>query len=244
MNDTHPRRRCDARQNRLLGALPYDEWMRWQPHLEPIDLVPGQVLCEAESAPMYAHFPTSAVASLVNLSQEGGSTEIAVVGNEGMVGISIFMGGNAMNSRAVVQSAGEGYRVRAQSMKNELSRAGTALATLLRYTLEMIGQVAQSAVCNRYHSVEQQLCRRLLVGLDRGSGDELELTHDQAADLLGVRRETITSAAGKLQRAGLIQYARGHIRVLNRRGLEARTCDCYSAPNAKRQPLFSKLAAA
>ena len=228
MNAAH--RHCsDARQNQLLAALPAAEWGRWQPHLEVVDLRFGQVLCDSGTTPAYAYFPTTAVVSLLNLSQDGGSTEVAVVGNDGVVGLSLFMGGNPMTSQAMVQSAGQGYRLCAHTMKNEVKRAGPVLSLLLRYTQAVFAQVAQTALCNRYHSIDQQLCRRLLLGLDRLPSDELLMTQELVANLLGVRREGVTAAALKLQQAGVIRYSRGHIAVLDRPRLEQRTCECYAA---------------
>lgn len=215
-------------QNLLLLALPDAEWARWLPDLEPVELTLGQVLCESGSAPAYAYFPTTAIVSLLYITRDGASAEFAVVGNDGVVGISLFMGGNATPSRAVVQSAGQGYRLRAQVVKNEVALAGPAFAMLLRYTLAMIAQVAQMVVCNRYHSIEQQLCRRLLSGLDRLMSDELEMTQGSAANLLGVRREGVTAAALRLQKEGVIRYRRGRISVLDRQRLEQRTCECYA----------------
>lgn len=227
MNPT-ARQTGNPRQNQLLAALPAADWSRWQPLLEPVELRAGQVLCESGGTPGALIFPTTAVVSLVYLTQDGGSVEIAVVGNDGAVGISLFMGGNATPHRAVVQSAGMGYRLRASSVKEEVERAGAALQTLLRYAQALIAQVAQTALCNRYHSIDQQLCRRLLQGLDRSPTAELLMTQELVASLLGVRREGVTAAALKLQQAGVIRYARGHISVLDRRRLEQRTCECYA----------------
>lgn len=221
------------RQNQLLAALPAAEWARWQPHLERIELETGQVLCESGATPRYAIFPTTAIVSLLHITQDGGSAEVAVVGNDGVVGISLFMGGNATPGRAVVQSAGQGYRLRAQAVREEVDCTGPVLRTLLRYTHALIAQVAQTALCNRFHSIDQQLCRRLLLGLDRSPSDELLMTQELVASLLGVRREGVTAAALKLQQAGVIRYARGHIAVLDRARLEQRTCECYSP--AKRE---------
>lgn len=226
MNESH-RQASDPRQNHLLAALPDAEWRRWQTDLEPVDMPRGMVLSESGSTPAHAYFPTTAIVSLLNMTEDGASSEIAVVGNEGVVGISLFMGGDATPSQAVVQSAGHGYRLRAQVVKNEVSRASPVLTMLLRYTQTMIAQVGQTAACNRYHSIDQQLCRRLLLGLDRLPSDELAMTQELLASLLGVRREGVTAAALKLQQAGVIRYSRGHIAVLDRRRLEQRTCECY-----------------
>ena len=214
-----------ARHNQLLAALPDADWGRWQAHLEPVDLALGQVLCESGSVPEYAYFPITAIVSLVCVTEDGSSAEIAVVGHEGVVGISLVMGGTATPSRAVVQSAGWGYRLRAQVVKTEALRAGPVLAVLLRYTLSLIGQMAQTAACNRYHSVDQLLCRRLLMGLDRLPSSEIVMTQELASSLLGVRREGVTAAASKLQQAGVIRYSRGRIAVLDRERLEQLTCE-------------------
>jgi CRP-like cAMP-binding protein len=218
---------CDPRQNQLLGALPEVEWNRWQPYLEPVELGFRQVLCDSRSTPAYVYFPTTAIVSLLYMTRDGASAEIAVVGRDGVVGIALFMGGDAKPSQAVVQSAGQGYRLRAQSVRNEIDRAGPVLKMLLRYTQAVITQVAQTAVCNRYHSIDQQLARRLLLGLDRSPSDDLVMTQELVASLLGVRREGVTAAAHRLQQAGVIRYSRGHISVLDRQRLEQRTCECY-----------------
>ena len=226
----HP---CDPRQNHLLAALPACEWARWQPHLEPIEMAPGQVLCNSGTASDFVYFPTTAIISLLCVTLEGGTSEIAVVGNDGVVGICLIMGGNTTPSEAVVQTAGHGYRIRSQRVKDEVGRAGPVLNLLLRYTQALIAHVTQTAACNRHHSIDQQLCRRLLLGLDRSPSDELVMTQEGAANLLGVRREGITAAAVRLQAAGVIRYHRGHISVLDRGRLEKRTCECYAA--AKRE---------
>jgi CRP-like cAMP-binding protein len=219
---------ADPRQNHLLAALPEAVWQRWQPHLERVDLPLGKVLYESGSRLSHVYFPTSAIVSLLYVMEDGASAEIAVVGNDGLVGISLFMGGGTTPSRAVVQSAGEGWRLNAALMKEEFDRAGPAMHLLLRYTQALITQMAQTAVCNRHHSVDQQLCRWLLLSLDRLSGSDLVMTQELIANMLGVRREGVTEGALKLQKAGLIRYARGHISVLDRVGLEARTCECYA----------------
>ena len=219
----------DPRHNQLLAALSEAEWNRWRTHLEPVELQPGQVLCAPGRMPAYVYFPTTAIVSLLYMTQDGASIEIAVVGNDGVVGISLFMGGDATPSQAVVQSAGQGYRLRAQVVKDETNRGGPVLMMFLRYTQAMIAQVAQTAMCNRYHSIDQQLCRRLLLGLDRLPSDELTMTHELMGRLLGVRREGVTAAALKLQQAGVIRYSRGRNDVLDRPRLEQRTCECYAA---------------
>ncbi len=218
----------DPRQNRLLAALPPAEWARWQLHLTAVDMPLGQVLYEFGSKLKYVYLPTTAVVSLLYLTESGQSAEIAVVGNEGIVGISLFMGGGSTNGRAVVQCGGEGFRIPAQVMLQEFNRAGPVMHLLLRYTQALITQVTQTAVCNRHHAVDQQLCRWLLLSLDRLAGTELVMTHELIANMLGVRREGVSEAAGHLQAAGLIRYARGRITVLDRPGLERRTCECYA----------------
>ena len=210
-----------------MAALPESELQRWLPQLEPIDLALGQVLYESGASMPYVYFPTSAIVSLLYVLEDGASAEIAVVGFEGLVGVSIFMGGGSTPSRAVVQSAGAGYRMRAEVMKAEFEHSGAVVHLLLRYTQALITQMAQTAVCNRHHSLDQQLCRWLLLSLDRLQGDRLVMTQELIANMLGVRREGVTEAALKLQKAGLISYARGHINVMDRTGLEARTCECY-----------------
>jgi len=214
-------------QNHLLAALPDAQLQRWLPHLEPVELTLGQVLYESGASMSYVYFPTNAIVSLLYVLEDGASAEIAVVGFEGVVGISIFMGGGSTPSRAVVQSAGLGYRLRADVIKTEFDHAGPVMHLLLRYIQALITQMAQTAVCNRHHSLDQQLCRWLLLSLDRLQSKQLVMTQELIANMLGVRREGVTEAALKLQKAGLISYARGHINVLDRPGLEKRTCECY-----------------
>jgi CRP-like cAMP-binding protein len=223
----------DPKLNRLLAVLPGAELERWLPELEWVKLSLGQVLYEPGSTLHHVYFPTTAIVSLLYVMENGASAEIAVVGHEGIVGISLFMGGESTPSRAVVQSAGEGFRLKAQMMKDEFNRAGPVLHLLLRYTQALITQMAQTAVCNRHHSLDQQLCRWLLLSLDRLSGSELAMTQELIANMLGVRREGVTEAALKLQEAGLIRYARGRISVLDRPGLEKRTCECYAVVKAE-----------
>lgn len=218
----------DPRANRLLAALPADEWARWLPALEPVDMPLGAVLYESGMPMGHVYFPTSSIVSLLYVMEDGASAEIAVVGNEGIVGISLFMGGETTPSRSVVQSAGAGFRMRGQLLKDEFNRSGPVLHLLLRYTQALITQMAQTAVCNRHHSLDQQLCRWLLLSLDRLRSPELVMTQELIANMLGVRREGVTEAASNLQRTGLIRYRRGHITVLDRDGLERRTCECYS----------------
>lgn len=218
----------NPKKNQLLAALPDVEWQRWLPQLESVELRLGQVLYESGDKLSHVYFPTTAIASLLYVMENGASAEIAVIGNEGIVGISLFMGGESTPSRAVVQSAGLGYRLTAQAMKDEFNRAGPVMHLLLRYTQALITQMTQTAVCNRHHSLDQQLCRWLLVSLDRLQGSELVMTQELIANMLGVRREGVTEAAHKLQEEGLIRYARGHISVLSRQGLEKRACECYA----------------
>src|SRR5450830_1831079 len=219
---------ASPRQNHLLMTLPDANYMRLLPHLELVTLKLGDVLYESGGLLRHVYFPTTSIVSLLYVMEDGASAEIAVVGNEGILGISLFMGGETTPSRAVVQSAGHGYRMKAEFLKVEFSRADAMMHLLLRYTQALITQMAQTAVCNRHHSIEQQLCRWLLLSLDRLSSNELVMTQELIANMLGVRREGVTEGALKLQRAGLISYARGHITVINRVGLESRTCECYA----------------
>ena len=217
----------DPRRNCLLAALPEAEWQRWLPQLEAVDMPLGQVLYESGSTLGHVYFPTTSIVSLLYVTGDGASAEIAVVGHEGLVGVSLFMGGESTPSRAVVQSAGQGYRLASRILKEEFNRA-PVLHLLLRYTQALITQMAQTAVCNRHHSLDQQLCRWLLLSLDRLQGDELLMTQELIANMLGVRREGVTENALRLQSAGLIRYTRGRITVLDRAGLENRTCECYA----------------
>jgi CRP-like cAMP-binding protein len=218
----------DRSTNDLLAALPHADWQRWLPELESVDMPLGQVLYESGSTLSHVYFPTTSIVSLLYVMENGASAEIAVVGNEGIVGISLFMGGGSTPSRAVVQSAGRGLRLNAQMLKNEFNQGGPVLHLLLRYTQALITQMAQTAVCNRHHSLDQQLCRWLLLSLDRLRDNELVMTQELIANMLGVRREGVTGAALSLQKDGLIHYTRGHISVLDRSGLEKRTCECYA----------------
>jgi CRP-like cAMP-binding protein len=217
-----------SNQNHLLRELPADESNRLIPLLETVDLPLGLVIYESGVTLSHVYFPTTAIVSLLYVMENGASAEIAVVGNEGIVGISLFMGGESTPSRAVVQSAGKGLRLKASDMKEEFDRAGSVLHLLLRYTQALITQMAQTAVCNRHHSLDQQLCRWLLLSLDRLKGNELVMTQELIANMLGVRREGVTEGALKLQHAGLISYVRGRITVLDRPGLEKRSCECYA----------------
>ncbi len=214
-------------ENRLLAALSAAELKRMRPHLEPVSMALGQVVYESGRLLDHVYFPTSSIVSLLYVLEDGSSAEIAVVGNEGLVGISLFMGGETTPSRAVVQSAGQALRLAARYLRAEFGRAGSMQHLLLRYTQSLITQMAQTAVCNRHHSVDQQLCRWLLLSLDRLPSDELVMTQELIANMLGVRREGVTAAAGKLQKAGVIDYARGRIKVLDRPKLEAMSCECY-----------------
>jgi CRP-like cAMP-binding protein len=218
----------NANLNHLLRSLPEAEWKRWEPALEQVDLPLGLVLYESGRPLSHVYFPTTAIVSLLYVMENGASAEIAVVGNEGIVGVSLFMGGETTPSRAVVQSAGKGYRLSAERMKAEFNLAGPVLHLLLRYTQALLTQMAQTAVCNRHHSLDQQLCRWLLLSLDRLRDNKLVMTQELIANMLGVRREGVTAAALKLQHAGLISYRRGHIAVLDRPGLEGRSCECYA----------------
>ncbi|MCL5800977.1 MAG: Crp/Fnr family transcriptional regulator [Gammaproteobacteria bacterium] len=223
MTDPH-----SPNQNHLVAALPTAEFERLAPHLELVAMRLGEVLYESGGKLSHVYFPTTAIVSLQYILESGASAEIAGVGNEGMLGISLFMGGETTPSRAVVQTAGYGYRLKAHLMMQEFNRAGLMMRLLLRYTQALITHMAQTAVCNRHHSVEQQLCRWLLLTLDRLPSNELTMTQELIASMLGVRREGITEAAGHLQQAGCIRYRRGHIAVLDRPGLESRVCECYA----------------
>jgi CRP-like cAMP-binding protein len=214
--------------NRLLAALPDGSLRELLPHLEAVRLPLGMVVYESGGEQRYVYFPTSSIVSLLYVLADGSSAEIAVTGNEGLVGISIFMGGETTPSRAVVQSAGYGYRLKGQVLRKEFESGGALQHLLLRYTQALITQMTQTAVCNRHHSVDQQLCRWLLLSLDRLPGNELVMTQELIANMLGVRREGVTEAAGKLQDEGMIRYSRGHITVLDRHQLETRVCECYA----------------
>ena len=228
------------RKNRLLAALPSADYDRIGDHLEPAPMALGKVLYESGSKMHHIYFPTTSIVSLLYVMADGASAEIAVVGNDGVVGISLFMGGGSTPSRAVVQSAGESYRLRAGLLKEEFHRSGPTMHVLLRYTQALITQMAQTAVCNRHHSVDQQLCRWLLLSLDRLSSNKLAMTQELMANMLGVRREGVTEAAGKLQDAGLIHYRRGRIEVLDRSGLESRVCECYEVVRRESERLLSR----
>ncbi len=218
----------NPRQNHILDALPQLERERLFPHLKLVAMPLGMVVYEAGAPLRHIYFPTNSIVSLLYVMQDGASAEIAVVGNEGAVGVSLFMGGETTPSRAIVQSAGYAYRLTGNRLKQEFSRHGDVLHILLRYTQSLITQMAQTAVCNRHHSLDQQLCRWLLLSLDRLSGNELKMTQELIANMLGVRREGVTEAAGKLQTLNIIRYVRGKITVLDRTKLENRSCECYA----------------
>ena len=224
-------------QNHLLAALPGNERERLAHHLESVVLHAGDVLCEAGAISSHMYFPTSAVLSILHMMEDGASSELVAVGNEGMVGISLFMGGAATAARTVVQTGGHSLWLRADLMRAEFERGGPAMALLLRYTQAFMAQMAQNAICNRYHRIEQHLCRWLLQNLDRAGGDEVDITHSMLAAILGVRREGVSEAAARLQLAGGISYRRGHVKVLDRSVLEAQACDCYRTMQAE----FSRL---
>jgi CRP-like cAMP-binding protein len=233
----------DPRLNQLLASLPHDIFQRWQRELELVKLPLGEVLYEPGDALSHVYFPTNAIVSLLYVMEDGASAEIAVAGNEGLVGIALFMGGESTPSRAVVQSAGYAFRMEASVLKEEFDHHGPVLHLLLRYTQALITQMAQTAVCNRHHSVDQQLCRWLLLSLDRLSGDKLVMTQELISNMLGVRREGVTEAAIKLQNAGVIRYSRGRITVLDRPGLEKLTCECYAVVKHEYDRLLPPLTA-
>jgi CRP-like cAMP-binding protein len=215
-------------RNYLLAALPAAEFERLESHLELVPMLLGETLYEPGGQLQHAYFPTTAIVSLLYNMETGASAEVARVGNEGILGIALFMGGDTTSTSAVVQTAGHGYRLRGHLLKEEFNRAAPVRRLLLRYTQGLIAQISQTAACNRHHSVQQQLCRWLLLTLDRLPANELIMTHGLVASAFGVRRETITEAAGNLQRDGLIRYRRGHIAVFERSGLEAGACECYA----------------
>ena len=227
--------------NHLLAALPRDDFARIAPNLSLVELKLGDVLYESGGKLDHVYFPTDSIVSLLYVMEDGASAEIAVVGNEGILGISLFMGGETTPSRAVVQSQGVGYRLPAQQLKQEFNRSGSLMRLLLRYTQALITQMSQTAVCNRHHSVDQQLCRWLLLSLDRLSSNELTMTQELIADMLGVRREGVTEAAGKLRRAGIIEYSRGRIKVLDRQKLERHVCECYAVVKSEVDRLLSDI---
>lgn len=230
---------ADAQQNGLFAALSDAERARWLPFLEPVHLLPGRVLYESRSNETHVYFPTTSIISLLCIMEDGASTEIAVVGNEGIVGISLLLGGISTPIRAVVQSIGRGFRLKANPLMYEFNQAGSVSRFLLHYTQALFTQTAQTAACNRHHSLDQRLCRWLLSRLDRLNSNELVVTQELIANLLGVRREGVTEAAGRLQRAGLIRYGRGRIMVLDRTALEQRVCECYAIVKKEYDRLLS-----
>ncbi|MES2831977.1 MAG: Crp/Fnr family transcriptional regulator [Pseudomonadota bacterium] len=218
----------NPRQNHLLAGLPSADYERILPHLEFVSMPFGMTVCETDTAMQHAYFLTSSIVSLMYETRDGASSETAVVGNEGVVGVALFMGGGNSLNRAIVKSAGYGFRLKASFLREEFSRGGPLQQMLLRYTQALLTQMSQTAVCNRHHSVVQQLCRWLLLSLDRLPSNEMSMTQGLIANMLGVRRESVAEAAGKLQEEGLIHYSRGHITIVNRAGLEARVCECYA----------------
>lgn len=236
MNSQH-----SPKQNHLLAALPEEEYELLLPYLEKVKMPLGEVIYESGGELRYVYFPSTCIVSLLYVMENGSSAEIAVVGNEGIVGIALFMGGGSMPNRAVVQSAGHAYRLKGSLIKKEFAQNGPMMRLLLRYTQALITQMAQTAVCNRHHSIDQQLCRWLLLSLDRLPSNKLTMTQELIANMLGVRREGVTEAAGKLQDAGLINYSRGQITVLNRAGLEERVCECYQVVKTETDRLLPAL---
>jgi CRP-like cAMP-binding protein len=237
------RRAPDPQQNHLLAVLPPELRKRLYPHLEFVPMPLGSVLYESGIRLRHVYFPTTCIVSLLYVMENGASAEIAVVGNEGIIGIALFMGGETTPSRALVQSAGHAFRLKGQLLKAEFHRSGALQQVLLRYTQALLTQMAQTAVCNRHHSIDQQLCRWLLLSLDRLSSNTLSMTQELIANMLGVRREGVTEAAGRLQKTGLIDYSRGRITVLNRRRLEERACECYAVVKKESDRLLPHVAA-
>jgi len=215
-------------QNHLLAAMTQNEWNQIKPYLEQVDFSLNQVLCESGKTPNYMYFPTTAIVSLLYMTESGASSEVAVIGNDGAVGMSLFFSGSDSPNQALVQTAGKGYRIRAQAAKNAINRSDAMLNILLHYSQAMITQVTQTAVCNRHHTIDQQLCRRLLLSLDRLPTNQIATTQEMLGNMLGVRRESVTQAALNLQNAGIISYKRGLITVLDREALESRSCECYA----------------
>lgn len=238
MNVTH--NSTNALDNHLLAFLPDDELALFQSKLVPVSLKLGTVLYEAGDRLDYAYFPTTAIVSLLYIMENGATAEIGMVGNDGILGIALFMGGETTNSRAVVQSAGEAFKIKAQDLKTEFGRGGEMQKMLLRYTQALMTQISQTAVCNRLHSVEQQLCRWILLSHDRLNSDKLVMTHDLISNMLGVRREGVTLAAQKLAEKGLIKNTRGTIILIDRQGLENAVCECYQVVNDEYNRLLSR----
>lgn len=234
----------NPKDNRLLAALADADWRRWEPQLEAVDLKSGQVLYEPGRPQRYAYFPTSAIVSLVCLLSNGASTGIAIVGNEGLVGTSLLLGSALTNGHGTVLVAGKALRIAGQTIRDEFDQSDSVMHLLLRYTQTLFTQITQTAVCNRHHSIDQQVCGWLLHSLDRLRGSEVVITQEVLANLLGVRRESVTEAAGQLQAAGLIRYWRGHISVLDREGLERRSCECHAIVKNAYDGLFRKQVAA
>ncbi|MDF3887282.1 Crp/Fnr family transcriptional regulator [Cupriavidus basilensis] len=234
----------DPKANHLLAALPEEESLRLLPHLTLTELPLGHVVYESGDQLGHVYFPTTSIISLLYVMEDGASAEIAIVGNEGIVGIALFMGGETTPSRAVVQSAGHGYRLSAKVLKQEFTRGGPIQHLLLRYTQALITQMAQTAVCNRHHTIEQQLCRWLLLSIDRLPSNELTMTQELISNMLGVRRSGVTEAALKLQNAGVIRYSHGHISVLDRPALEKHACECYAVVKREFDRLLPAVAAA
>ena len=228
-------------QNHLLAALPVEVQERIFPHLEETPMPLGKVLYEAGDKMRHVYFPTDSIVSLLYVMESGASAEISVVGNEGLVGISLFMGGESTSRRAVVQSGGSGYRLPGQRLVDEFNRHGDLMSLVLRYTQALITQMAQTAVCNRHHSIDQQLCRWLLLSLDRLSTSHLIMTQELIANMLGVRREGVTEAAGRLQQLGVIEYRRGHIEVIDRPKLEELSCECYAVVKIESDRLLKSI---
>ncbi|MEQ5836296.1 Crp/Fnr family transcriptional regulator [Marinobacter sp. NFXS9] len=228
----------DPRQNHILAELPEDAFRRLEPHLELVSMPLGKVLYESGDTLRHVYFPLDCIVSLLYVMRSGSSAEISVVGNEGLIGVALFMGGESTPSRAIVQSGGSGYRLPGQQLKDEFNRHGELMNLLLRYTQALITQMAQTAVCNRHHSIDQQLCRWLLLSLDRLPGNKLVMTQELIANMLGVRREGVTEAAGKLQKLGVIEYKRGHISVLDRQKLEQLSCECYAVVRQETERLL------
>jgi len=232
----------DPRDNHLLAALRAETYQAIESDLESLTLPLGEVLYESGGRQGYVYFPTKGIVSLLYVLADGASAEIAVTGREGLVGVSLLMGGGTTPSRAVVQSAGHAYRLSAKTMKKQFDRGGDLQHLLLLYTQALITQMTQTAVCNRHHNIDQQLCRWLLLSLDRLSSGDLRMTQELIANMLGVRREGVTAAAGKLQADGLIEYRRGHIKVLDRPGIEARVCECYAVVKSEYDRLLPRYA--
>ena len=229
----------NPKQNQLLQSLSREEYARLLPNLERVELALGHVIYEAGEPLRHVYFPTTCIVSLLNVLESGASAEIAIVGTDGLLGVALFMGGGTMPNRAVVQSAGYAYRVRHQQVMQEFNRHGDMLHLILLYTQSLITQMAQTAVCNRHHTVDQQLCRWLLISLDRLPSNQLKMTQALIANMLGVRREGVTEAAGKLQQAGLINYSRGLITIIDRQGLEDRVCECYQVVKTESERLLA-----